>query len=198
MQEFSLQVNPFVVQFQGHSNNSPLLIASSKGVCLRYTYFAFNIQRNLVGCHWLAIPSVNYSPFFISGKLLIQILLAISIFHILYPFESASPGQLFSDLDGVSNQSEAYNISSALFLAFARAICFKDLGFVQSVSPTHLLLKVRRGTCLSSCVVERIMNSSFLVCFDKILFLKVLLTNNKGKLTIRWHGIRGLGTELVK
>ena len=118
------------VYFQGHSNNSPLLIASSKEVCRRYTYFGFNIQRILLGCHWLTIPSVRYSLFFISAKLLIQILLAISTFHILYPFESASPGRLFSDLDGVSTQSEAYNISSALFLAFARAICFKDLGFV--------------------------------------------------------------------
>ena len=36
------------VYFQGPSNNSPLLIASSKGVCRRYTYFGFNIQRNLV------------------------------------------------------------------------------------------------------------------------------------------------------
>ena len=102
------------VHFQGHSNNSPLLIASSEEVCLRYTYFAFNIQRILVGCHWLAIPSVNYSLFFISAKLLIQILLAISTFHILYPFESASPGRLFSDLDGVSNQSEAYIIGALL------------------------------------------------------------------------------------
>ena len=59
-----------------------------------------------------------------------------------------------------------------------------------------------KGTELSqvnSCVVKRIMNFTFPVILIKFFSYVLLMISKKSrKLTIRWHGIRGLGTELVK
>ena len=52
---------------------------------------------------------------------------------------------------------------------------------------------------VNSCVVKRIMNFTSLVILIKFFsYLLSMINKWSRKLTIRWHGIRGLGTELVK